>query len=404
MIHICYAIHDPSGEYSRYVGISTASIFRNTESDVTIHLLHDETLTEENRARFSKLAEMYHQTVAFHEIDEQAFRDLEWMTDHHSVACLYRLAIADILPREIDRAIYLDADTFVHLDIRELWQEDLHGHALAACVSDAGSETSCTVQDGSVAKDRYFNSGVLVLDLKKIRAEHDLKLETLDYLKKHPESDYPDQDALNVIFTNDCKFLPGRYNRQLFLIPTAFPEPEERPLLLHFAGINSRINLEHPLWWERLYVETWCKTPWGTGQAMAQWYGKLIAYHVRQLESYQTLLAQLHAGRKIAFWGAASVLFPQAESLFHPDPAKDYFVDNREDLQGGRSHGLSVYPPEKLGTEERNAIVIIVLAKRAYPAIRKQLEAMGFRENEDFFDGRALLLQKDGGYVVNELE
>lgn len=52
MIHVCYALYDKNGKYSKLTGTSICSLFENTKAWVTIHLLHDHTLTEENRAKF----------------------------------------------------------------------------------------------------------------------------------------------------------------------------------------------------------------------------------------------------------------------------------------------------------------------------------------------------------------
>ena len=52
MIHICYAIYDKTGGFSKFAGTSICSLFENTKSWVTVHLLHDNTLTMENKARF----------------------------------------------------------------------------------------------------------------------------------------------------------------------------------------------------------------------------------------------------------------------------------------------------------------------------------------------------------------
>ena len=48
MIDICYGLYDRNGRYSKFVGTSMVSIFENTSEKITIHILHDNTLTEDN--------------------------------------------------------------------------------------------------------------------------------------------------------------------------------------------------------------------------------------------------------------------------------------------------------------------------------------------------------------------
>jgi len=57
MIHVCYGIYDDTGRYSKFTGMSILSMFENTRTEVTVHLLHDDTLTDDNRDKFSNFAD-----------------------------------------------------------------------------------------------------------------------------------------------------------------------------------------------------------------------------------------------------------------------------------------------------------------------------------------------------------
>ncbi len=50
MIHVCFSLYDASGAYSKYTGTAICSVLENTKENITIHLLHDSTLTEKNRS------------------------------------------------------------------------------------------------------------------------------------------------------------------------------------------------------------------------------------------------------------------------------------------------------------------------------------------------------------------
>ncbi len=51
MIHVCYAMRDESGKYSKFVGTSMLSMFENTREKITVHLIHDSTLSHESRKK-----------------------------------------------------------------------------------------------------------------------------------------------------------------------------------------------------------------------------------------------------------------------------------------------------------------------------------------------------------------
>ena len=90
MIHVCFCMNDRTGHYSKFVGTAMLSIFENSNApsfppSITIHLLHDNTLTTDNRNKFSYIAERYGQIVKFYNMEE---------------LCAHKIKeIADILPK-----------------------------------------------------------------------------------------------------------------------------------------------------------------------------------------------------------------------------------------------------------------------------------------------------------------
>ena len=70
MIQVCFGLHDADGHYSKFTGTTLTSIFENTCAEVTAHLLHDDTLTQDNREKFSALARRYNQTIKFYNVEK----------------------------------------------------------------------------------------------------------------------------------------------------------------------------------------------------------------------------------------------------------------------------------------------------------------------------------------------
>ena len=75
----------------------------------------------------------------------------------------------------VERVIYLDADTLVRKDLRELWSTNLKGHPIAAML-----DVWAPMGHDHVPRGPYFNSGVLLLVLVKVRTTLP-KLEALCY-------------------------------------------------------------------------------------------------------------------------------------------------------------------------------------------------------------------------------
>ena len=105
MIHVCFGLHDKTGRYSKFTGTAMCSIFENTTSKVTVYILHDNTLTQDNRDKFIYLAGQYNQFVEFYNVEELCADKIAEMielipsvkTSRFSIATFYRLLIPQVL-------------------------------------------------------------------------------------------------------------------------------------------------------------------------------------------------------------------------------------------------------------------------------------------------------------------
>ena len=226
MIHVCYGLYDRDGRYSKFTGTSMFSMFENTNRAVTVHILHDNTLSADNRDKFSYIAGMYGQTVKFYNVEKlcaDKIAELKKLFPSASetaftLAMFYRLFIPNLLADTTEKVLYLDSDVIVNLDIRELWQIDL-GEAPLAAIPEIANESVdpqifCKIcRDGLVKGADYFNSGVLIMNLKRFRAEAEKIRRGLELVAAHPDYVFMDQDVLNYCFSTEALKLPRRFNR-----------------------------------------------------------------------------------------------------------------------------------------------------------------------------------------------
>ena len=209
-IEICYAIHDKDGGYTKYLGVSLLSLLYNTSAHIRVHVFSDDTLSEENKAKLTSIADKYNSEICFYKaviydkVNDYSF--IKYLT----IGTLFRLRMPDLLPEVIHKCIYIDADTVIHMDIRELWDMDAKGKIVVAR-HDLDREHPF-FENGLLDRDKYFNAGVMLLDIEKIRNEHDLYEESIDFLKNYPESPFGDQEPLNYLFKDDVRFFDEKYN------------------------------------------------------------------------------------------------------------------------------------------------------------------------------------------------
>lgn len=220
IIHVVMCLYDPSGTYSQHAGVVLTSMFENTRSRVTVHLFHDDTLTEDNRSKFIRTAEKFSQELQFHDITgrrdildgipPEVFRDF-------TIGATFRAFVPELLA-DLDKVIYLDCDVIVNLDIKELWNIDLHGKSLAG-VRDVLAYVSPWSLNGSYVRlsgcrnDSYINSGVLVMNLTKIRKLGKFSAIFTAWLLRNAHLyTWGDQSALNAIFRDDIELIDPRFN------------------------------------------------------------------------------------------------------------------------------------------------------------------------------------------------
>ena len=277
MIHVCYTLYDKNGKYSKNIGTSMLSIFENTKEWITIHLLHDNTLTEANKALFIKLVRKYGHYICFYNMDELALSVMapieEWGAKaRFSKAALYRLLVGRVIPSKIHRLIYLDADIIFNLDIKELWEEDLKGAPLGAVSDDEVAYHHpipwAIVEDGTIAKHRYFNSGVMLIDMAAFSAIEDILENGLAWLAAHPKYKLYDMDILNHYFSATYQPLDIRYGLYVEAERLVINTQEIKPAVYHY--LNQALGVYRGDAFDKLWIKYYVMSPWFTGDTFCE--------------------------------------------------------------------------------------------------------------------------------------
>jgi lipopolysaccharide biosynthesis glycosyltransferase len=155
------------------------------------------------------------------------------------------------LLKGIDRVIYIDVDFLVLKDLEELWDIDMMGRIACACkdisIPYLDGETPLPVSDEEKHLP-YFNSGLLLIDLKKWR-ETNVEKNSLE-LGFVTKPGLADQPILNYLFRGDVIFLDGAWNWQS---PNVLLNGEVRIANYHFIWVKKpwlhyRTTLNYRIW------------------------------------------------------------------------------------------------------------------------------------------------------------
>lgn len=166
--------------------------------------------------------------------------------EHISIATYYRLFVAEILPPDIDKVIYMDCDMVVRKSFNPLWKTDLSNYAIGAVFQSMGnSQTRDKIRLMMPAKYGYFNAGLLLINLKYWR-DNDVTNTLLSFIRDHYDViKQHDQDVLNACLYDKVRpisytwnFLPMFFQEGLqFQDYINYHDKIKDPANIHFVSV-----------------------------------------------------------------------------------------------------------------------------------------------------------------------
>ena len=161
--------------YIPFLGVALKSLIDNTskENKYAIKILYT-SVTEENKKRIKKY-EQENVTIEFVDLNKQLneIKEKLYTRNYFSNTTYYRLFIPELYP-EYDKTVYIDSDTICLSDIANLYNIDM-GDNLIAAVPDGVVQAIDVFKDyvervvGVADYNKYFNAGVIVMNLKELR-------------------------------------------------------------------------------------------------------------------------------------------------------------------------------------------------------------------------------------------
>lgn len=246
-IHVVTSTND---NYAKPLGVMLNSLLSNSLDNVIHIYVINKSLSSENRGKLIRIVRRFNATIKFLNVNSSLYTRFN-VYGHFSQEMYYRISIPDLLEKSIEKVIYLDCDMIIKEDIAKLWEIDITSHFLAA-VEDPWD---ARISDLSIPPHLgYFNSGVMLINLRKWRAAHTSK-KILQFIKNNPSKILlPDQDALNAVLYDKWLKLGIEWNFQVW---THSPQPHIQQKIIHFSGAIKPWNGDPPLKEEYLkYLDT----------------------------------------------------------------------------------------------------------------------------------------------------
>lgn len=280
-MNVLYASDD---NYAEIMGISILSLLENNQDIdiIRVYIINDD-ISEINCEKIESIFKAYNRDLPIWKkvkgINEAL--QMEVYEDRFSQTQFARLFLEEILDEQDDRVLYLDCDTIIHDSLKEFWNMPL-GEKMGAVLADAFS----SLYRGNIGlgkNDLMFNSGVMLIDMKKWREEyigHQLRA----FIRAHKGIvQQGDQGVLNAVLSKKVCIFSPRYNfltnysafpyddMLLYRKPVNIYSEEEiaeakiSPCIIHYTSSFMvarpwENGAEHP--YKALWMDYKSKSPW----------------------------------------------------------------------------------------------------------------------------------------------
>lgn len=224
--------------YAPFLAVALNSAIKNADPKRQYRaiVLH-QGLNETNVAKLNALGtdnfkiELTPMKANFEALDDRMSNRLR--CDYFTLTIYFRLFIPAMFP-QYDKGIYIDSDVVLTDDIAKLYDTDIGDNFIGACndlsIADTPPLVAYTENAIGVKKEEYINSGVLLMNLKKMR-ECDFEGHFLNLLNTyHFDSIAPDQDYINAMCNGKIYYLDERWDA----MPNDAKPPLEHTSLIHY--------------------------------------------------------------------------------------------------------------------------------------------------------------------------
>lgn len=196
--------------YVKYTAITIASIKENKLSGTLLNInILSNNLLEENKRLFMSFKT---DTINVNIIDAsdyiEKFKQII-QNRHVTYTALLKFYIP-IIFRDLDKILYFDSDLIIQGDLTEFYNHKLRDY-YAECVIDIQTYNKRHLKSIGFNYKKYFNSGVLLLNLNKLREDNITEKLIQDKLN-NSRYIFMDQDTFNKVFSNNVRFISYKYN------------------------------------------------------------------------------------------------------------------------------------------------------------------------------------------------
>lgn len=223
-----------------YVMVKSYRESKEDNTDMTFHLIIED-IDDEWKQYFSDL-----ENDTFH-LEFVEARQYSSMINPPAKTYLYYVrCLAPYIFPKLDRIIYLDTDTVcINVGIEQLWNMDMKNKCIAAATDIQIQYNNPNERYNTKNDENYWNSGVMVMNLKQIR-QQGMDKKILQCLLNWPEElncILYDQTLLNYLFKDNIRTLSAKWNNSIL----AMVERDRQAYMNYFQTPNLLDNMKNAI-------------------------------------------------------------------------------------------------------------------------------------------------------------
>ena len=222
--------------YVKHLAVAMQSLLKNNPGLFLRIIIFTSGISEQDKYKLQNVCEKFKTSLEFIQLDDEWFAGLK-LNHHFQKSSYYKLFAADFI--HDDKCLYLDADIVVNGSISEIINIDLDEKYLAA-VEDQGFNRHAEL--GMNINSKYFNSGVLLLNLKKWRSIN-IRSRVISFVKKSFDViHFVDQCGLNAVIDGKAIYLDSKYIFQSHILANSSVDcctADELPVIIHYSGSSK---------------------------------------------------------------------------------------------------------------------------------------------------------------------
>lgn len=229
--------------YLKYVGVTITNILLIDKNKYIFHIFVDQ-ITQDNLFRLKETAKYYNVNIYIYIIKKEFINAAKkasctksHLSDAIGIICFRFIAPQIINSINREKILYLDVDIIVKKEINNIFKLDLKEKIVGA-VEDVSSDVLSNIWKTK----KYFNAGVLLIDINKWRNEN-ITEKCLEMLNSN-KFIYLDQDILNIVLNNNVNYISPIYNYQyslsrIFNKGCACKKLNNDVIIYHFIGSDK---------------------------------------------------------------------------------------------------------------------------------------------------------------------